>query len=52
MRIICLYKTNDYGTQDHARGMGDSHIAGKKYWIISQVFEVITRENIEFITSG
>ena len=21
MRTICLYKTNDYGTQDHARGM-------------------------------
>ena len=32
--------------------MGDSHIAGKKYWIISRVVEVITSQSNEFITSG
>ena len=29
-----------------------SHLAGIKYWIISLVVEVITCENIEFITHG
>ena len=32
--------------------MRDSHIAGKKYWKISRVVEVITSENMVFITSG
>ena len=32
--------------------MGESHVAGKKYWIISQVVEVITSKSNEFITSG
>ena len=27
--------------------MGDSHVAGKKYWIISQVVEVITSKSNE-----
>ena len=29
------------------KGMGDSHIAGKKYWIISRVGEVITSQSNE-----
>ena len=33
-------------------GMGDSHVAGKKYLIISRVVEVITSQSNEFITSG
>ena len=33
-------------------GIRYSHIADKKYWKISWVVEVITSENIEFITSG
>ena len=32
--------------------MRDSNIADKKYWKISRVVEVITSENIEFITCG
>ena len=27
--------------------LGDSHVAGKKYWIISQVVEVITSKSNE-----
>ena len=29
------------------QGMGDSHIAGEKYWIISRVVEVITSQSNE-----
>ena len=28
--------------------LGDSHVAGKKYWIISQVVEVITSDIIQY----
>ena len=50
IHVVTTYVLKNAEIPSKSDGMRDLHIAGKKYWKISRVVEVITSANIEFIT--
>lgn len=51
MRTICLYKTNDYGTQDHARGMMFVLSVQKFFWKLKKKERGRRRRNMIFFVN-